>query len=283
MITGPNQYSREMAQTQAIIADVRCLLAELKFELVLQRLRRKANFNPYQPRVPAGNPDGGQWTIVGGRITDRRVISDATPDDAWKPGTRYAQNVPRGPRPPGAIRINDRWVQPEPGQAARLVVAEARSDRALRRVRELDPGWTPRPGLYDSVEGLIENHESVARHADARAVELLQRGAGGFDGANIRDKVLRYLLDPDHSQNQGKAKWFQEALGFDKTNWQELSAQIRFDPTTAVLKERGVYGYNYEQIIPIVGANGRTVDVRFEFLEHRTGLVTLVTGIPTKK
>lgn len=23
---------------------------------------RKANFNPNQPRVPAGNPDGGQWT-----------------------------------------------------------------------------------------------------------------------------------------------------------------------------------------------------------------------------
>lgn len=28
-------------------------------------LRRKANFNPAQPRVPAGNPDGGQWTDSG--------------------------------------------------------------------------------------------------------------------------------------------------------------------------------------------------------------------------
>jgi hypothetical protein len=26
---------------------------------------RKANFNPDQPRVPAGNPDGGQWTDDG--------------------------------------------------------------------------------------------------------------------------------------------------------------------------------------------------------------------------
>jgi hypothetical protein len=26
----------------------------------------KANFNPNQPRVPAGNPDGGQWTDTGG-------------------------------------------------------------------------------------------------------------------------------------------------------------------------------------------------------------------------
>jgi hypothetical protein len=31
----------------------------------LQALLRKANFNPNQPRVPRGNPDGGQWTRVG--------------------------------------------------------------------------------------------------------------------------------------------------------------------------------------------------------------------------
>jgi hypothetical protein len=32
----------------------------------IQRLLRKANFHPDEPRVPAGNPDGGQWTTVGG-------------------------------------------------------------------------------------------------------------------------------------------------------------------------------------------------------------------------
>jgi hypothetical protein len=43
----------------AIIRDARREIAALKHALVL---RRKANFNPNQPRVPAGNPDGGQWT-----------------------------------------------------------------------------------------------------------------------------------------------------------------------------------------------------------------------------
>lgn len=28
----------------------------------MQALLRKANFNPDQPRIPAGNPDGGRWT-----------------------------------------------------------------------------------------------------------------------------------------------------------------------------------------------------------------------------
>jgi hypothetical protein len=36
-------------------------LASLRFELVLAEFRRKANFNANQPRVPAGNVDGGQW------------------------------------------------------------------------------------------------------------------------------------------------------------------------------------------------------------------------------
>jgi len=60
---------------------------------------RKANFNPNQPRVPAGNSDGGQWTHEGGtsRINDGRVISDAMPDNDWMPGAQYAAG-PKGPR-----------------------------------------------------------------------------------------------------------------------------------------------------------------------------------------
>ena len=55
-------------------------------------------YDPNQPRAPRGDPDGGQWTDGGGgggvasSGTDDRVISDATPDDFTKPGTRLAQN-----------------------------------------------------------------------------------------------------------------------------------------------------------------------------------------------
>lgn len=75
-------------------------------------------YSPDEPRVPPGNPDGGQWTSVGrsgssndlpdwsdekadtipgnGYLSpipanDARVISDATPDNTWKPGAQYAQ------------------------------------------------------------------------------------------------------------------------------------------------------------------------------------------------
>jgi hypothetical protein len=51
-------------------------------------------YSPDQPRVPAGNPGGGQWTSEseGGAepANDSRVISDAAPDNTWKPGAQYA-------------------------------------------------------------------------------------------------------------------------------------------------------------------------------------------------
>jgi len=55
---------------------------------------RKTGFDPNEPRVPAGHPGGGQWTRDGGggNATDRRVVSDATPDNTWIPRAQYAAN-----------------------------------------------------------------------------------------------------------------------------------------------------------------------------------------------
>jgi len=50
-------------------------------------------YDPSQPRVPAGHPDGGQWTnrgVSGGSINDPRILSDAIPDNNWIPGADYA-------------------------------------------------------------------------------------------------------------------------------------------------------------------------------------------------
>jgi hypothetical protein len=131
----------------------------------------RSHFNPNQPRVPAGNPDGGQWTSAGGGggTSDPRVVSDVTPDNAWKPGARYATDARRVP---ARVRIGKQSVELEPGQALRLVEAEARAQDAIARVRELDPSWRPRPSADESVEGLIRTHETVAQQAQARFREL---------------------------------------------------------------------------------------------------------------
>lgn len=77
---------------------VRAIAAEVVRE-VLRELR-KAGFNPNEPRVPAGNPDGGRWTTDGGSgaSSDPRIVSDATPNTNWMPGAQYAANdLPGGP------------------------------------------------------------------------------------------------------------------------------------------------------------------------------------------
>lgn len=58
------------------LARLRIDLADLKAELKFRRLLRGLKYSPDQPRVPAGNPDGGQWTSDAG--TDS---ADSQPTD----------------------------------------------------------------------------------------------------------------------------------------------------------------------------------------------------------
>jgi hypothetical protein len=86
------RLARERRRALAAASDV----AFAHFLATLRRYAetcRKGGFNPDQPRVPAGNPDGGQWTSGGGN--DPRVLSDATPDNEWSPGAQYAASKSR--------------------------------------------------------------------------------------------------------------------------------------------------------------------------------------------
>jgi hypothetical protein len=150
-----------------------------------KRIERK--YSADQPRVPKGNPDGGQWTSdtrTGGR-QDPRVIFDAAPDGAGS-GTQYAQNRTRGTF--GRVIINGQQIEPTPAQQARLAVAEAQAREAIRRVQELDPKWRPAPSAYESVDGLIAAYRSDARQAQERIFELQEVGIapGTFAGESIR-------------------------------------------------------------------------------------------------
>jgi hypothetical protein len=144
----------------------------------LDRVWRKAGFNPGQPRVPAGNPDGGQWIGVGGGgeglgFDDPRILSDAAPDDEWKPGAQYASNRPPLGQFPGAT----------PGQYARFSAAAARADSAIRQVQQVDPAWQPRVASLsapNSIEGAIGHAEARALVAEARLRELASQPHGSL-------------------------------------------------------------------------------------------------------
>jgi hypothetical protein len=158
-----------------------------EIEAFYERFERK--YRPDQARVPAGNPDGGQWTSEGGGAgngrNDPRVVSDAMPD-AVKPGAQYAQNRSRGSGF-APVMINGMEAEPTPGQAARLAVAEAQAQDAIRQVQQLDPNWKPAPSAYESVEGLIGSYQADAQQARDRLSELrsVGMGPGPFAGESI--------------------------------------------------------------------------------------------------
>lgn len=70
--TGSLQDAIFIRNRDKLLRKIKYELAAARFEVSLIRFDhacRKAGFNPNEPRVPAGNPDGGQWTTEGGNAS----------------------------------------------------------------------------------------------------------------------------------------------------------------------------------------------------------------------
>ncbi len=97
---------------------------------------------------------------------------------------------------------------------------------------------------------------------------------------SVEDKLARYLLNPNHPVGGTKAKFFEEALGFTKDNADDLARQFVFDPKKATQTTITEYGTKYNQIINVVGANGRTIPINTAWIKGDNGVVRLVTAVP---
>ena len=98
--------------------------------------------------------------------------------------------------------------------------------------------------------------------------------------ASVLDKLQRYLLDPDHPVGKHKAAFFEKALGYTRENMSALAKQIVFNPNTARPTEITQYGTKYNQVITIVGANGKKIDMIFAWIRNLDGVVRLVSAVP---
>ncbi len=179
---------------------------------VFPALSRK--YNPNQPRVPKGNPDGGQWTLGGlgsrwridltgtgvagatpavssGR-DDRRVISDADPETI-KPGQQYAQVRGRGGGGTRTVTINGREFELTPAQGTLLDALKARAASAASRVRSVNPNWKPPASAYESPAGLISAYRADAEAAEAWMSRFLDVGPGPYANRCIVAPIDRRL------------------------------------------------------------------------------------------
>jgi hypothetical protein len=98
----------EMARRHALTGAMRGLrrlkwhAAATRFELALRRHDRalKYGYNPDQPRVPAGDPAGGQWTSGGGSTGRMRLAGDVPTGDS---PPDIPDKIPSNPRTKMAI------------------------------------------------------------------------------------------------------------------------------------------------------------------------------------
>ncbi len=128
-----------------------------EFRLLRAHIRRKAGYDPNQPRIPVGTPGGGRWSGEGGNYI------------------LLAQNTPRGPRPGNTAA---RWPNATPGQQAELVAAQARADAAIARVRERLPNWQPTPSFYETINGAVSANRAMAAEAESYLRLLQDIGIG---------------------------------------------------------------------------------------------------------
>ena len=121
----------------------------------------------------------------------------------------------------------------------------------------------------------------AAKGATLAAAEA--RVALSATALSVESKLSGYLLNADHAVGGAKAKWFDQALGFNQSNMDGLAKQIIFNPRTAIETGATQYGVKFNQVIPISGANGRVIDVTFGWIRNNDGITRLVTAIPTPR
>jgi hypothetical protein len=145
-------------------------------------------------------------------------------------GCAVRQQQPGG-RGWGPTRIGSgQWTELEPGQAARLTLAEARAQDAIRRVQELDPNWRVQFGTDKTAEGEIRALEAEAERAEARIRE--------FTRVEPPPNIPKERPPTTRERNDAAreiAKWLARNLGrvIEGTAWldeSEESIQAYLDP-----------------------------------------------------
>jgi len=140
---------RMLREASALIGVAQRELRSLRVSVAWKR------FNPNQPRVPAGNPDGGQWTSDGGSSGGARIIQ-----------------ISRGRRPSGSsvptltITVMGRPETVPVPLAMLHRQTELQYIRTINEARRYEPSYNPPSGMYQGVRGQIQHFQYGINHAN---------------------------------------------------------------------------------------------------------------------
>jgi hypothetical protein len=102
-------------------------------------------------------------------------------------------------------------------------------------------------------------------------------------------KFVRYLLNPNHKDGAGKAKFFREVLGIGADDWRYLAAQFygglrgtKFSELKIKAWDDG-FGASFNCVFPITGLNSRVVQVFTNWIMRPGQIPQLSTARPEEE
>lgn len=98
-------------------------------------------------------------------------------------------------------------------------------------------------------------------------------------------KIADYLLNHDHQDNRGKAKFFAEHLGITKSDWTYLHGQL-IDALGHVTYDDvriDDYGVRFKANLPVTGKNGETATIETGWIVRPGERASFVTAYPGEK
>ncbi|HJV45791.1 MAG TPA: hypothetical protein VJ824_08695 [Bacillota bacterium] len=117
-------------------------------------------------------------------------------------------------------------------------------------------GGTARVGATGKIVEEVEGVEGMGK---------VDNALPNLESAKIDPrKLTEYALNPEHPVGGNKAKVFDSALGYNKSNADDLMKQIqeKLPQSEAVLGKSDQYGQRYTVDMQITGPNGNTTTVR---------------------
>lgn len=99
-----------------------------------------------------------------------------------------------------------------------------------------------------------------------------------------RDKLVNYLLNPQHPENGGKSKFFLQ-LGFDPNRWEEMANTLRqlAKESDVMLTTDSDHGRKFVLVGKIHSPSGRSALVQsIWIIDKGTDAARLVTAYPRK-
>jgi hypothetical protein len=208
--------------------------------------------------VDLGNPTQKsvfvEYLFKSAAVVDGQILMEADSD-----GHPYG-------RLSGADRFKPRGlglVYPWPSSAVPLIPTLQMSERGRITSQRLEGKYRTislQARVLDALSGWLSRPQSTAYE-----FHFTEFDSAFIDATLSEAKFVKYLLNPEHPKNLGKAKFFADVLGLTAGDWRYLAAQLHdglrdADLTEVYVKQfEGTFGVSFNANIPVRGLNGNVV------------------------